>query len=189
MPSIARVLLVLSAVLITVGCHSKLYNHTDAEHKLSISYPGNVDLIDDKEQLVQESGQKEANEQALDHPQLLFALVTMGHGQLTCSLHQLPENSEMSAEEYYQASTAKELEALGAEIVEEKSEVSLDGKAFQMVGFRLHAGERPVRSRIYQYLHPQDGRVLVVTVSALDSDWSSEIPVMESILESLKVGW
>jgi hypothetical protein len=189
MPVLAKTLLVVSVVLIALGCHSKLYTHTDPEYKISISYPGNVDLFDDKERLLQESGQKAANRQAVDHPELLFALVTMGHGQLTCALHQLPEGSRLSAEEYYQASTARELASLEAEILEEKSDMNLDDKTFQVVGFRLRAGDRSVRSRIYQYLPPESGRILVFTASALDSNWDSEIPVMESILASLKVDW
>ncbi|MCA9777146.1 MAG: hypothetical protein KC800_10530 [Candidatus Eremiobacteraeota bacterium] len=170
------------------GC-SKNYTYTNPEYKISLTYPGNVDLFDDKETLLEKSGQKESNEQALDHPELLFAFVTMHQGQLTGSVHQLPKDVQLTADEYFEASTAKELSALGAEIVEPRTEVVLDGKDFHTVGFKLALGEQNVRSRIYEYLDPKSGRILVLTASALESNWASESPVMESMVKSLKVGW
>ena len=185
----ATIVLILSLCLLGLtGCNSS-YTYTNSEYKISLTYPGNVDLFDDRETLLEKSGQKESNEQALDHPELLFAFVTMHQGQLTGSVHQLPKDVQLTADEYYEASTAKELSALGAEIVEPRTKILLDGNDFHTVGFKLALGEQTVRSRIYEYLDPESGRILVLTASALESNWASEGPVMESMVRSLKVGW
>jgi hypothetical protein len=179
----ALYLLVFSVLL--SGCQSKLYDYADPTHQVSVRYPGNVDLFNDKDVLQQQADHGDA----VDRPELLFVLATMKQSQLTVSVHQLPEALKLSADEYYEASTAAELARLGVNIVEPKSDVTIDGKTFQRVGFTLKAGEQVVRSRLFQHLDPKTGKVLVLTATALAAQWESEILELDPLIQSIKAPW
>ena len=181
---------VLLLALLAVGCSNSLCHYTDPVHKVSVSYPDTADLFSDKV-LLQEQVEQENPQQAtaIDHPEILFVITTMGRGQLTCSVYQLPAASPLSPEDYYEVSTAKELAASGVEVVEPKSTVVIDQKTFLTVGFIVKAGDRPVHSRLYQYLDPQSKKALVVTIAALQADWPAASGVLGSIVESLKFDW
>lgn len=185
-----RILLLLLFVHLVVGCSNSLLHHTDPVHGVSVSYPDTADLFSDKV-LLQEQVEQENPQQAtaIDHPEILFVITTMARGQLTCSVYQLPAASTLSSEEYYEASTAKELAASGVEVVEPKSELVIDQKTFLTVGFEVKVGDRPVHSRIYQYLDPHSKKALVVTIAALQADWPTASGVLESMVESLKFDW
>lgn len=187
--SFRRPLLLLAAFLV-LGCAGDPYRYTDPDYKITISYPGTADLFNDKEALREQLAEENPEQSdSIDRPELLFVLTTVGRGQLTCSVHRLPQDSTLTAEQYYEVSTAAELESRRVEIMEPKSELVVDGRTFQMVGFKVEADDRKVHSRIFQHLDPQTKRVLVVTTSALDSDWVTEGPAMKSMVESIRVGW
>lgn len=182
-------LFLLLACLVCSGCHTKLFHHTDEEHSITISYPGNVDLFTDKEKLQAQAGSESSAENPVDKPELLFVLTTIKQSQITAAVHSLPPALKLTPEEYYQESTARELEALQVNIVEPKSDLTIDERGFQRVGFTLMAGEQEVRSRIYQHLDTASGRIVVLTVTSLAAEWDDELPTFETIVNSLKVDW
>lgn len=185
-----RMSLVLILAVLAAGCSSSLCHYTDPVHGVSVSYPDTADLFSDKV-LLQEQVEQENPQQAtaIDHPEILFVITTMARGQLTCSIYQLPADSTLSPEQYYEASTAKELAAGGVDVVEPRSEVVIDQKTFLTVGFEVKAGDRTVHSRLYQYLDPHSKKALVATIAALKTDWPTESGALASIVESLRFDW
>lgn len=178
--------LLLALFLLGQGCAGKSYTYTDPKYQISVTYPGTVDIFNDQKMLQEQIDPQQA---AVDRPELLFVLTTMNRGQVTFSVHHLPESQDLTAEAYYEASTAAELAALEADIIEPRTEVTVNGKSYLRVGFIVKAGERSVHSRIYQHFDKQRGRILVITTSALSSEWESEKPQMEALVKSVKVGW
>lgn len=169
------------------GCQAKLYHYSDQAHKVSISYPGTVDLISEPEVLESLASPLEAS---LDQPRLLFVLVTPQESRLSCTVHHLPEGLALTAEEYYQASTASELEELKAEVIEPKTDVVINGRVFQKVGFLAKVDEvTTLHVRIYQHFDPKTRRVLVLTPMAETSDWDKESALLESVVESVQIDW
>ncbi len=174
--------------LLLSGCQGKLYHYTDPTYGVSVSYPGNLSLISEKETLDQVV--KPAESGAIDQPELLFVVATPGQSRLSCSVHHLPEGSAMSAEEYYQASTAKEIEQLEGTVIEEKSDVTINGHPFLRVGFTVKVDEMTeLHIRIYQHLDSKSGRILVVTSMVEVSVWESESLLIEPVINSLKFHW
>lgn len=179
--------LTLSFILLA-GCQTKLHHYTDPTYGVSISYPGNVALISDKAML--EDVAQETQEGAVDRPELIFVAATPGESRLSCSVHHLPEGVSMTADEYYQASTAKELAQLGASVVEEKTEVVINERAFQRVGFLVKVDElTELHVRIYQHLDSKSGRILVLTSMIESSVWDRELTVLDPVINSLKLDW
>lgn len=178
----------LFIVLLLGGCQGKLYHYTDPTYGVSVSYPGNLSLISEKETLEQVVDPAESD--AVDHPELLFVVATPGNSRLSCSMHHLPQPSSMSAEEYYQASTAKEIEQLGGTVVEAKSDVTINGHPFQRVGFTVKLDETAeLHIRIYQHLDKKSGRILVVTSMVEISVWDSESALIDPVINSLDFHW
>ena len=178
--------LLLLAVL--GGCQDKLFHHTDPAHKVSVSYPGNLSLLADPESLQRVVNADEQD--TIDRTELLFVVASPGRSRLSCSVHTLPEGTNLTADEYYKLSTSQEIEQLGGVVVEEKSEVLLDGRVFHRVGFILKVDElNELHIRIYQHLDISTGKVLVLT-SMVDADASAdEARLMEGVVHSLRLGW
>jgi hypothetical protein len=180
---------VLLVLVLLCACQGKPYQYTDPHFHVSVSYPGSMDLTTDQAKLDRAQGVDPAKPRALDDPRLVFILTTPQLSQLTVAVHHLPADVKLSPEEYYQASTAVELKGLGAKIVEPKSDVVINGRTFQRVGFTVTAGEQPLRVRIYQYLDVKSGRILVATPTVNEDLWDQEIPEIEPVIDSLKVDW
>jgi hypothetical protein len=175
-------------LLTLVGCQSRLYQYTDPTYGVSISYPGTVDLISDPEVLEQLAGAE--LETAVDHPRLLFAMVTPQESRLSCTLHQIPEGFDLTPQEYYQASTAQELDRLQATVTEPLVDLTIGGREFQRVGFETKVDETiRLHVRIYQHVDSKTRRVLVLTPMAETSDWEQEAPLLESVIESVRISW
>lgn len=186
---LARRILWLGLLLVLAGCQGKLYSYTDPEAKVSISYPGNFNLTADKETLKKATDPADS-EGAVDAPQLLFVLTTPEDSRISCSLYKLPAPGAMTAQEYYDASTARELEGLGAQIVEPKTDLRINGRTFQMVGFLLKVDEATtLHVRIYQHLDDKTGKIVVLTPMVDVQKWDSEIAMIEPVVNSLKVDW
>lgn len=185
-----RYLLFFAILLACLGCQGKLYEYTDSKFHVSVSYPGNLTLISDQESMKKISEGASGDGESVDHPELLFVLSTAGQSRMSASVHHLPEGMKLSADEYYQASTAKEIAALGATVIDPKSDITINGKVFQMVGFRLKVDEMTtLHVRIYQHLDPKTGQILVVTPMVDDTRWDEEWPSIEPVIDSLKLGW
>ena len=179
--------LALHLVLLS-GCQTQLHHYTDPAYKVSVIYPGNVSLISDK--AILEEFAQESQTDAVDRPELLFVAATAGESRLSCSVHRLPDGVSMTADEYYQASTAQELAQLGGNIVEEKADITINGRVFQRVGFLVKIDEATeLHARIYQHLDSKSGRILVLTSMIESSVWESELAVVDPVVKSLKLDW
>ena len=174
-------------VLLLAGCQAKLYQHTDSVHGVSVSYPGHLSLLSEKETLAQVA---ETQSDAVDRPELLFVVATPGESRLSCSVHRLPEGVSMTADEYYQASTAQEIEQLGGTVVEPKSDIVLNGKTFQKVGFTAQVDEMTgLHVRIFQHLDEKSRRILVLTSMSEASAGESEQAMLDPVISSLRLDW
>lgn len=175
-------------ILLTLaGCHGRLFEHVDQKYDVSVSYPGNLDLFQDKKVLAEHLGS--SNGETVDRPEVLFVLTTPEQAKLSCSVHHLPKEYGLTADQYFEASTAQELVRLKVNIVEPKSEVEIAGKPFLRVGFTLRTGELVLRSQIFQYLDVETGRILVVTITAPAQIWEQELEVLRPVLDSIKFSW
>ncbi len=173
---------------LVVGCQAKMYTYTNPAHHVSVAYPGNLSLVSEKETLEQVVGESQSD--TVDRPELLFVVATPSKSNLSCSVHQLPEGSKMTADEYYQASTANEIVQLGATVVDKKSEITLNERVFQRVGFTVQVDEvTTLYVRIYQHLDSKSGRILVLTVMVDQAVKDHELALLEPVVSSLKLEW
>lgn len=188
LPSVTRFGYFLLLLAVLGGCQNKLFHHTDRAHKVSVSYPGNLSLLADPESLQQIV--KADEQDTLDRSELLFVVASPGQSRLSCSVHTLPEGTNLTADEYYELSTSREIEQLGGAVVEEKSEILLDGRVFHRVGFMLKVDElNELHIRIYQHLERSTGKVLVLTSMVEANASVNEARLMEDVVHSLRLGW
>lgn len=173
----------LMVLLVCLGCHLKSYQYTDPKYKITVTYPGDINLIKDQEQL------NLASSASPDAGELVFVLQTQQRSTLSCSVHQVPGEAEITADTYYEATTARELKSLEAVIVEPKTEVLLDGRTFQKVGFTLTNPEQDVRVQLYQHYDPKSRRVLVLSPITTSTAWEQEIKSLEPLLQGIKFDW
>jgi hypothetical protein len=178
--------LVIGLAFCLTGCHLRTYQYTDAEHRVTISYPGQVSLLNDPALLDKTFGL--AAPTPGETPKLAFALQAGQSSTATCVVQSVPGKAEFTPDTYFDATTARELALAGAEIVESRSEIDINGKTFQQIGFLLK-GDRSARSRIYEYYDPASRRVLVFSVITKPEDWEVEAPTLEAIARSLKLDW
>lgn len=178
--------LLLSTVL--TSCHLRTYEYTDTEHRVTISYPGRVNLLRDPKVLDQAFAPAIADEGGSSS--LSFAVQTERLSTGTCAIQSVPGKAEFTPETYFEATTARELEMLGADILEPRAAVTINGKPFQQVGFELKDEDgQSARCRIYQYYDPSTRKVLVFALTAKPEDWKEDLPSLEAMAQSLKVDW
>jgi hypothetical protein len=180
------VLVALLAAWLLSGCHLRTYGYTDAQHQISIVYPGQVTLVSDPAILEQSIVYAEPG--GAESSKLSFALQTDSQSILTCAVQSVPGQAQFTPETYFEATTARELSRLGAEIVEPRSEVVLGGQPFAQVGFRLENDGAVMRSRIYEQYDPSSRRVVVLSITCASEQWDEESALLVPIVNSLKLG-
>lgn len=183
---LARCLTVVGLLAFCCACGLKTYQHIDSQG-FSFSYPGNLTLVKDPAALEQATAI--ANPGASTPPKLSCAVQTGNSAILTFAVLVVPGKAQFSAKTYYEATTARELAQLSADIIEPRTEVVLDGKIFQKTGFLLGSKTEGFRSRLYEHFDPASRRVLVLSLTCKSASWERESPLLESVVASMKLDW
>ena len=173
----------LALALCLAGCGRGDERYTDPQNQVTVTYPAQLTLV--SEQAALEKSFALAVPGRGQTPQLSFALQLGEFSSATCAVQLVPGQAEFTAQTYFAATTARELDVVGAEIVEPPSEVRIQGKSFQQVGFVLGEG----RSRIYEHYDPTTRRVVIFSLTTRAADWDRDAPLLEAVAQSLQVHW